>query len=160
MDAQPPTACTFRIKKLRAPTPNLSCILIQANILAKIKPQVSIERRKRAKSQPELKRSLDFEDLEPERKRFKSMEIERQKPINTPQPPSKPKNEIQSKTKKFDDENKEDSYFELIEEPTVCKKISMEERGDAFVLLFKPGEKPFVMKFDNHVLPDELCVTV
>jgi len=135
---------------------------IKARILAKIEPKIFIEQRKRAKSQPELKRFFDSEDLTPERKRLKSMEIRSTKAVHGPHPNSKPKEEVQSKVQlqPIDDDNNEEDYFQLIEETTDCKKISMKERGDAIVIFFKPGQNPIIMKFDNHALPDELCVTI
>ena len=139
-------------------------MILQAQIRDKIE-QEKIESklfdlRKRALSQPEFKRPA-VPEVFPPRKRFKSIEVPKPKSLNIRKAPQEPKNEVinDMKLETSEDENKEDSYFELIEEPTSCKKISMEERGDAFVLFFKPGQNPVVMKFDNHVLPDEVCVT-
>ena len=133
-------------------------MILQSQIRDKIERGKLSDLRKRALSQPEFKRPAVPEDCVPPRKRFKSIQVPKPKSVNNRQEHQKPKTEI-VKLETDEDENKEDSYFELIEEPTSCKKISMEERGDAFVLFFKPGQNPVVMKFDNHVLPDEVCVT-
>ena len=127
---------------------------LQAQICAKTELKEKLfDLRKRALSQPEFKRPSLPEDYAPLRKRFKSIEVPRPKSVK-----------ILCVTIKHDssddkDENKGDSYFELIDETTACKKISMEDRGDAFVLTFTPGGQLAVLTFDNHVLPDELCVT-
>jgi hypothetical protein len=139
-------------------------MIIQAQIRTKIEQESKlVDFRKRALSQPEFKIPSVPEDFAPLRKRFKSTEVPKPKTVKTGnrKEPQKPKNEVTMKHDTIDDkvENKGDSYFELIEETTACKKISMQERGDAFVLSFVPGEKLVVMKFDNHVLPDEVCVT-